>query len=881
MTQTGTNGSTATYSTGELARWMRDERGFSVIPLDHPDAPFADDPKQVGKIPVIPWAGFQHDYPTDAQLAAWFTPGRPRNLAIVTGEKSGIVVVDCDSPEAEAYAAANLPATEMATRTGSGGLHLFFRHPGGSVRNRARMRTLTGEIKIDVRGDGGYVVAPLSKHASGRLYERVGTWPKVDSLPVFNPEWLQPELPSVNTRPPVVPLSPTSDVVSRLTRGRAYLERMGGAIEGSGGDQHTFRACAWLVNDLGLSDSDALALLESWNATMCVPPWTQRELQSKIESARKYGRHPIGSAGDRPAPSSQVGGTARIGNADVGELVDSDNLPPTDEENEPDTVGKGKGGGRDSASTMLVRYVEDSGAELFHTPANEPYISIAREGHRETYPLKSKSVKDWLCRAHYDATGKTPNAAAVMDALQTLAGRAWFDGLEHDVFLRIAHTDVAIYVDLGDASWSAIEITAAGWSIVTVPPVRFRRPKGYGALPSPVRGGSLALLRELINFASDESFVLTAGWLVGAMRPPAKKGAYAVLTISGEMGSAKSGATEILHQTIDPCDSPLRASPRDERDLMVAAANTHIVAFDNVSKLPDSMSDVLCRLASGTAYSTRQLYSDDEETVLKAHRPVVINGIANVVTRGDLLDRAIAIVLPVIPEHKRKREDDVWATFHKHHPALLGALLDAVAAALARQDTIEIANLPRLADFVTFVVAAEPACPWTDGAFLTAFRGSQDVAMEFSLDGDPVADAVRALPNDWRGTMKDLKAKVTEGMTESASRQFTPRGLSAELIRLQPLLRRTGIAIYPPQGKGGGGAKGRQYRILRTDLSGTSVDDRDGSLSPNLSTVPPETVENRPVLASRGGRGGRDGVSGGLFAGKPDGAEEAVDVAEF
>src|SRR5688572_9324631 len=117
----GQTGIGAPIATGALARWLRHARGFSVIPLDHPDAPLAEDPKQVGKVPVVPWLGFQREHPTDAQLASWFTPGRPRNLAIITGEISGVVVVDCDSPEAEAYASANLPATPMATRTGSGG----------------------------------------------------------------------------------------------------------------------------------------------------------------------------------------------------------------------------------------------------------------------------------------------------------------------------------------------------------------------------------------------------------------------------------------------------------------------------------------------------------------------------------------------------------------------------------------------------------------------------------------------------------------------------------------------------------------------------------------------------------------------------------------
>lgn len=292
----------------EVARRLRDARGFSVFALDHPDAPIAADPKQVGKVPAVPsWAEFQQNPPTDAQLEEMFAEGLSRNIAIVTGVVSRLVVVDCDSADAEAYATAHLPPTPMATRTGSGGLHLMFQHPGGIVRNRARLRTADGVMKLDIRADGGYVVAPSSKHSNGQLYQRVGPWPRVDTLPVFDLAWLRPDPVVTVARPalngPCIPR--TDDLESRLTRGRAYLETMGGAIEGQGGDAHTYRAACWLVNDLDLCDSDALDLLHEWNAT-CSPPWTEGELMAKVSHARRYGFHPPGSALVRDQSSSLI-----------------------------------------------------------------------------------------------------------------------------------------------------------------------------------------------------------------------------------------------------------------------------------------------------------------------------------------------------------------------------------------------------------------------------------------------------------------------------------------------------------------------------------------------------------------------------------------------
>lgn len=89
--------------------------------------------------------------------------------------------------------------------------------------------------------------------------------------------------------------SRTGSDLERLNRGRAYLRAMGPAIEGCGGDAHTYKAAAWLVCDLALDDSDALSLLSEWNHT-CSPPWSEGELWAKIRHARRYGTHAVGGA---------------------------------------------------------------------------------------------------------------------------------------------------------------------------------------------------------------------------------------------------------------------------------------------------------------------------------------------------------------------------------------------------------------------------------------------------------------------------------------------------------------------------------------------------------------------------------------------------------
>ena len=158
---------------------------------------------------------------------------------------------------------------------------------------------------------------------------------------------------------------------------------------------------------------------------------------------------------------------------------------------------------------------------------------------------------------------------------------------------------------LSDETWRAVEIDATGWRVVDNPPVRFRRASGMQPLAMPVPGGSVETLRSFLNVQSDTDFVLVVAWALACLRD---RGPYPVIVLSGEQGSAKSTFSAILRALLDPNTAPLRALPREDRDLFIAASNGHVLAFDNVSGLPAWISDTLCRLATGGGFAVRQLY---------------------------------------------------------------------------------------------------------------------------------------------------------------------------------------------------------------------------------------------------------------------------------
>jgi hypothetical protein len=107
---------------------------------------------------------------------------------------------------------------------------------------------------------------------------------------------------------------------------------------------------------------------------------------------------------------------------------------------------------------------------------------------------------------------------------------------------------------------------------------------------------------------------------------------------------------------------------------MVAATRSWIVSYDNLSSIPSSLSDALCRLSTGGALTKRTLYTDADETILEAMRPTILTAITDVVTRGDLLDRTIIHTTPALKDGDRRPEADLWRRYKALAPGLLGAL---------------------------------------------------------------------------------------------------------------------------------------------------------------------------------------------------------------
>jgi len=737
-------------------------RGYAVIP-----APAGEKGIQRG--------GWKDERHTGADLPRVFKPGD--NIAVLNGEPSGNRIdVDLDCNGAVALAEDFLPPTgEVFGHTTRPRSHRIYRVTSGTLPKSKKFATpgRGGETLVEIRSTGSYTLAPGSRHPDGDVYrwDSEGEPASVDGG----------ELSKCMARLAAATLV-VRNYPGRGNRHNMVLALAGVLLRNSDWEvdevEHFIRAVAVAAGDTEVEDR--LAAVHS----------TAEKLSADEPTT------------GLPTLADALGqDAAKLFKKWLGLTADGE-----DDKNEGNHDGSGHDG---SQAQALVKSAE--GADLFHD-GDKPYATVdadensdgggAKTGsHRETYSVNGRGFRLWLCRRYWATYHKAPGSQAVQDALSVLAGKAMFEGQNRPIAIRIADFQGALYVDLCNDRWEAVRITPDGWEIVIDPPVRFIRRRGMLALPTPIRGGSINELRPLLNAGNETTWRLLVAWLVGTFRP---RGPYTVLSLNGEQGSAKSTAGRLLRQMIDPNLADLRAAPRDDRDLMIAATNAWVVAFDNLSSLSAALSDGLCRLATGAGFATRELFSDDEERIFFAARPIAINGIEEVATRPDLLERCIIVNLPPIADDSRRTEEGLGAEYERVRPRVLGAVLDAVSAALKNLPSVKLPKRPRMADFAEWVVAAEPALPWSPGGFMEVYALNRDTANELALESSAIGPAILALLSSrtcWNGTARDLLAELESGKytdnrtCERRDWPRTPKGASNALRRIAPTLRRLGVDV--------------------------------------------------------------------------------------
>ena len=429
-------------------------------------------------------------------------------------------------------------------------------------------------------------------------------------------------------------------------------------------------------------------------------------------------------------------------------------------EDEPVNNNNGK-----SQADILIMLALRSGAELFHTPTDDLYVSFDVKGHRETWPVRSKATRRWLIRGFYLTTGKAPNIEAVQTALNLLEAKAQFDGKEIETHLRTAWAGGALWYDLCDDKWRAIRVSQNGWRVVAKPPVKFIRHRHMAAQVEPEHGGNLDDLFKYINVPSPTDQKLLRTWNVVGLVPGIPR---PVQALHGGQGSGKSTTAKRQRDLIDPARvSLLRA--KDESEIVQGLDHHYCAIFDNLTFVGDWLSDILSRAVTGEGFTKRKLYTDTEDVLFAYHRLLIVTGIGLVVTKPDLLDRSLIIGVDQIPDPERIPEKELDADFLRAKPKLFGAMLDHLVGALKVHGKMKFENLPRMADFAKWSIEVEVGMGRDPEEWRQAYWVNVGRQNEEAVAASTVATVLLALlekTSPWSGTPQELYAALKTNADE-------------------------------------------------------------------------------------------------------------------
>jgi hypothetical protein len=360
------------------------------------------------------------------------------------------------------------------------------------------------------------------------------------------------------------------------------------------------------------------------------------------------------------------------------------------------------------AKKELVNFADKNILQVYisDTDSSQIFGLIKVNGHFEVINLGTKHAKEWLTSQYYKASGEFHSQEIYDQTLFLIQSQAKFNNkLAHrEINKRVASDNDSCYIDLGNDDFKLVKITANKVEIIehgNTTPI-FNRSKNQTIMPTPtllVEGNPLEEFAKLVRMEDDSIFIphLIVLFLPHVATP--------IMFITGQEDSAKSSRSALVKKLVDPSGSKLdeqtESFGRNIDDINVHFANNYLSVFDNVSYITNDISDTLCKAITGSSYSKRKNYSDDEEVILKFQRKIIMNGIGLNIEHSDLARRTIHYFTKKIPKEERKTLKDVMEKFKGIQSSVLGQICNTLSVAyqLYPEVSKSIKEIQGMADF--------------------------------------------------------------------------------------------------------------------------------------------------------------------------------------
>lgn len=725
-------------------------RGLSVIPI-----------RANSKKPLIGWKEYQTQLPTEDEVREWWGKNPDANIAIITGEVSGICVLEID--DEDILEELEIPLTVTAISGGKRLPHYFFQYKKGISTYSHRPN---GKESFSIRSDGFYVVVPPSVHQTGGIYE----WEDGLSFEDVNlaepPEWLFEYMSKSVEHELKKELSYSNEDcdsrnIVKQVKDKVLFSKLLMHLGLEGQEYKGYWKFRCPFHDDG-NNHDFVV----WDEICGAIDYHNGEGYDPIKFLREINGWSFQQALDYLKDFAGIETNISTKQNNVDEVV---NL------------------------------IKDLGVTLFHDENNEPYIRYQYEGVYRISKITDEVFKLFVIKEYRDRTNKTLNDNTLKTVLNSLKTDAIIDGKKHKLNVRVAEYDSAIWYDLGDGR--AVRIDSLGWHIVDDPPILFKNFSHQQVQVEPVKANCEDIY-EIFNFVrirDDDSKLLYIANLVATMFPDIP---HPIDVFSGVKGSSKTTACRIKKEIVDPSIIDSMGPPRKEEDFIQTCSHHWFLTIDNLSKLPEWLSDTLCRVVTGEGFSKRKLYTDDSDIIYSFKRCLALNGINLVADKPDLLDRALLFELEAIDPKDRKTEKELKLMFEKLKLKILGALFSLLFKALAELPNIHLSKKARMADFDELGCAVARALDLRDEDFLNAYKRNIDIQNKEALEASTTAECIMILmkdKEDWKGSpsllLSELITVAEANNIDKESKSF-PKTANMVWKRLQeviPNLKEVGI----------------------------------------------------------------------------------------
>lgn len=452
--------------------------------------------------------------------------------------------------------------------------------------------------------------------------------------------------------------------------------------------------------------------------------------------------------------------------------------------------------------------------EPFLADDGSVYVSCTDRGNSYVVGIKSQHGQA-LINQFAAEHGVTLSKAERLEITEKLETYAALQKTVKPIWYRVAPFGCGIEIDVGDEQHTRVRITPGVVDTVTADSTTlFVRSPVMKAIAAPAEHGEYKLLQKYLSNLDFFDFLLLIGWLTYTIaHPKVDSTKYVFLVVDGGQGSGKSVLCNVVGSLIDPSAVGTQLLHSNSKDLAIAAKNSHVLMFDNIRSFTPAMSDILCVASTGGAISSRTLYTNDGQSVMRLHVAMVLNGIHPFISQSDLAQRCLPITLKPLSPSARVSEKQLISNFQNDLPVIQRGLYNLIASIMKHLPDAEVLYPERMLDFSHWLAALEMALDHPKDKlgviqqhYSEALKQGQLSSLQDNLLGATLIDFVESLGNNgWSGSPTKLHKDLTDQVlpTTAKSRDWpqNPIALSKRLHPLQPALLSQNINLSFTRGK--------------------------------------------------------------------------------